>query len=76
MDLRQRIHTQLVQFQETTAYNTPSDDAFLDVYNGEFTTEFTSSSITRQLFPQDSKPSTEVRVLPESDQTLELVQVI
>ena len=55
---------------QTRAYNTPSDDAFLEVYNGEIDTELAAVQSQATVTAGSMSTSTEVRVLPESDQAL------
>ena len=54
---------------KTTAYNAPRVDAFLEVYDGEIDTECTVQS-QATVTAGSMSTSTEVRVLPESDQAL------
>ena len=55
---------------ETRAYNTPSNDAFLEVYDGEIDTELAAVQSQATVTAGSMSTSTEDRDLPESDQAL------
>ena len=55
---------------KTNAYNVPRANAFLEVYDGEFDTELEAIEDQDSVTAGSISTSTEVRVLPESDQTV------
>ena len=55
---------------KTNAYNVPRADAFLEVYDGEIDTELAAVQSQATVTAGSMSTSTEVRVLPESDQTI------